>query len=365
MGILQQVRFIPTYVGYTYWLIYGASRRPVHPHIRGAYRRGRAAETYSIGSSPHTWGIPADELPGTVQALVHPHIRGAYGVAERVQPTQSVHPHIRGAYRFWASECSCRIGSSPHTWGIHRIEPECQLQDRFIPTYVGHSGGGVATVSYSSVHPHIRGAYLTTCTLALSPSGSSPHTWGIQRLQISTGQLLRFIPTYVGHTRAGSPPILRRTVHPHIRGAYSGSGKSRSLKNGSSPHTWGIHRRYQPFRAGSRFIPTYVGHTSTVAARVASSTGSSPHTWGIRRFLVGVQDADGSSPHTWGIPEPHKFQAQRVRFIPTYVGHTHPLQLPGKLPTVHPHIRGAYSYLASIQYFASGSSPHTWGILRC
>ena len=136
-----------------------------------------------------------------------------------------------------------------------------------------------------------------------------------------------------------------------------------SVLLGSSPHTWGIHRRYQPFRAGSRFIPTYVGHTSTVAARVASSTGSSPHTWGIRRFLVGVQDADGSSPHTWGIPEPHKFQAQRVRFIPTYVGHTHPLQLPGKLPTVHPHIRGAYSRADTFTCFPHGSSPHTWGIL--
>ena len=153
----------------------------------------------------------------------------------------------------------------------------------------------------------------------------------------------RFIPTYVGHTVSFSTRLTSISVHPHIRGAYSGSGKSRSLKNGSSPHTWGIHRRYQPFRAGSRFIPTYVGHTSTVAARVASSTGS--------------------SPHTWGIPEPHKFQAQRVRFIPTYVGHTHPLQLPGKLPTVHPHIRGAYSRADTFTCFPHGSSPHTWGIL--
>ena len=240
MGILQQVRFIPTYVGYTYWLIYGASRRPVHPHIRGAYRRGRAAETYSIGSSPHTWGIPADELPGTVQALVHPHIRGAYGVAERVQPTQSVHPHIRGAYRFWASECSCRIGSSPHTWGIHRIEPECQLQDRFIPTYVGHSGGGVATVSYSSVHPHIRGAYLTTCTLALSPSGSSPHTWGILLQFTPTQSSPRFIPTYVGHTKNCFTMQQTPPVHPHIRGAYSPHHGGQVTHHGSSPHTWGI-----------------------------------------------------------------------------------------------------------------------------
>ena len=217
-------------------------------------------------------------------------------------------------------------------------------------------------LSRSGSSPHTWGIPTTYTKCTKSKDGSSPHTWGIQRLQISTGQLLRFIPTYVGHTRAGSPPILRRTVHPHIRGAYSGSGKSRSLKNGSSPHTWGIHRRYQPFRAGSRFIPTYVGHTSTVAARVASSTGSSPHTWGIRRFLVGVQDADGSSPHTWGIPCEGILFNSPSRFIPTYVGHTRAAQIPGPAGSVHPHIRGAYWYTSASFSASTGSSPHTWGI---
>ena len=318
----RSMRFIPTYVGHTIALVVPESDRAVHPHIRGAYMpptrnaistNGSSPHTWGIrywyadcpvpgtvhphirgayvillnrsspkpGSSPHTWGIPADELPGTVQALVHPHIRGAYGVAERVQPTQSVHPHIRGAYRFWASECSCRIGSSPHTWGIHRIEPECQLQDRFIPTYVGHSGGGVATVSYSSVHPHIRGAYLTTSTLALSPSGSSPHTWGILLQFTPTQSSPRFIPTYVGHTKNCFTMQQTPPVHPHIRGAYL------SLC----------------FQAAHivRFIPTYVGHTSW-----RCSTGYPravhPHIRGAYSPHHGGQVTHhGSSPHTWGI----------------------------------------------------------------
>ena len=75
---LGDIRFIPTYVGHTaldtnrfspvavHPHIRGAYAWPgllrrslntVHPHIRGAYRRGRCPETYSIGSSPHTWGI--------------------------------------------------------------------------------------------------------------------------------------------------------------------------------------------------------------------------------------------------------------------------------------------------------------------
>ena len=113
-----------------------------------------------------------------------------------------VHPHLRGAYRFWASECSCRIGSSPHTWGIHRIEPECQLQDRFIPTYVGHTTYTPACQWYLPVHPHLRGAYQVKKKTYRSQVGSSPPTWGILSVSAFDGQVIRFIPTYVGHTPA-------------------------------------------------------------------------------------------------------------------------------------------------------------------
>ena len=159
MGILQQVRFIPTYVGYTYWLIYGASRRPVHPHIRGAYVPIKIKPWSWIGSSPHTWGIlpvpgwrpgcrrfiptyvghtccPPRWRPGK---SVHPHIRGAYVAPARGDEPRTVHPHIRGAYALGF----LRIGEA----------------NRFIPTYVGHTVGGRLGKPGRSVHPHIRGAY--------------------------------------------------------------------------------------------------------------------------------------------------------------------------------------------------------------
>ena len=52
---------------------------------------------------------------------------------------------------------------------------------------------------------------------------------------------VRFIPTYVGHTREDYKPTGLKAVHPHLRGAY-------------------LHDNFLPL-AEIRFIPTYVGHT--------------------------------------------------------------------------------------------------------
>ena len=90
----------------------------------------------------------------------------------------------------------------------------------------------------------------------------------------------------------------------------------------------------------------------------------------------------GSSPPTWGIPSRRGCSPIRRRFIPTYVGHTGRQSSSPPDNTVHPHIRGAYSfrstglrprplhphirgaYVHTLDLLSSvtGSSPHTWGI---
>ncbi len=49
-----------------------------HPHIRGEYEAQQIFSEFIRGSSPHTWGVPAD--PGSFLDLImdHPHIRGEY-----------------------------------------------------------------------------------------------------------------------------------------------------------------------------------------------------------------------------------------------------------------------------------------------
>ena len=132
-------------------------------------------------------------------------------------------------------------GSSPPTWGILWVSTVPCAVHRFIPTYVGHTTWLIRTMSASSVHPHLRGAYRPHITNNLHPRGSSPPTWGIHNRGNDGFRNRRFIPTYVGHTREldGKPPLL--VVHPHLRGAY----RSASF----------------PFTLISWFIPTYVGHT--------------------------------------------------------------------------------------------------------
>ncbi len=155
-----------------------------------------------------------------------------------------------------------RSGSSPHTWGIRRYDAPDQQARRFIPTYVGHTCATSRNLRNTSVHPHIRGAYGPLLPKLQRHFGSSPHTWGIRSAHLLQRFLGRFIPTYVGHTQRVGCSLLRPTVHPHIRGAYDVSARSRHRVCGSSPHTWGILSGRSGPTPCTRFIPTYVGHTA-------------------------------------------------------------------------------------------------------
>ena len=131
-----------------------------------------------------------------------------------------VHPHIRGAYIAFRLLLGPKHGSSPHTWGIHLDTVISEIEERFIPTYVGHTIGGCGDGTIFAVHPHIRGAYVR---------------WSQQ-----PPVYLRFIPTYVGHILQAHFNTASRSVHPHIRGAYRCPLRGKSAIHGSSPHTWGI-----------------------------------------------------------------------------------------------------------------------------
>ena len=214
---------------------------------------------------------------------------------------------------------------------------------RFIPTYVGHTSSPGPYQFHISVHPHLRGAYAALPRQQLIFPGSSPHTWGIQGQLMYFVRRFRFIPTYVGHTWGNDRAAIPLPVHPHIRGAYEGSRGVSPAHGGSSPHTWGIHHDYRGNTGAYRFIPTYVGHTASSAGTENTITVH-PHIRGAYRAIDKQQAGlDGSSPHTWGIRILAYLRRAKVRFIPTYVGHTASLSpMLVHLP-VHPHIRGAYN----------------------
>ena len=137
---------------------------------------------FDLSSSPHTWGIR-----GRILSIVF----------------LPVHPHLCWAYPSLHLAAISQNGSSPHTWGI--------------------LSGSAVSGRFSAVHPHIRGAYSGPSGNTGPSAGSSPHTWGIPENVIPVSPAERFIPTYVGHTLQSVLRTVSISVHPHIRGAYTGS----------------------------------------------------------------------------------------------------------------------------------------------
>ena len=153
----------------------------------------------------------------------------------------SVHPHLCGAYVVGMDAPPVVGGSSPPTWGIRRVRGQERAERRFIPTYVGHTLSPSRIPRAIPVHPHLRGAYSASLTTAAA--------------------FLRFIPTYVGHTFLACNLANDCTVHPHLGGAYSFDRGKQDYQCGSSPPTWGIRKMNEDTGNMFRFIPTYVGHT--------------------------------------------------------------------------------------------------------
>ena len=209
-------------MGYTVKYARGQITLPVHPHIRGAYACKSSGNSRNSGSSPHTWGIRRVRLSLGRWTTVHPHIRGAYEIPVEIRVNVT--------------------GSSPHTWGIHVIPNGHTVKERFIPTYVGHTAPPIAPPTSEPVHPHIRGAYRAFCPARRCDRGSSPHTWGILLFVGNRTVQDRFIPTYVGHTWTAASRCRLWPVHPHIRGAYVRRSPAAYRPCGSSPHTWGIRQ---------------------------------------------------------------------------------------------------------------------------
>ena len=215
-----------------------------------------------------------------------------------------------------------RCGSSPPTWGILDLHAAHAGERRFIPTYVGHTRAVNPVNIYCPVHPHIRGVYADCVPITVSVGGSSPPTWGIPGRGSRLLANVRFIPTYVGHTEKVAKILCSSSVHPHIRGAYA------NITN--------------PAERQARFIPTYVGHIMSLFSS-RESRAVHPHIRGAYRALGGATTPTrGSSPHTWGI----RWCPARCR----------------RCLRVHPHIRGAYASSSAWLHSAIGSSPHTWGI---
>ncbi len=269
----------------------------------------------------------------------------------------------RGEYYTRGSRTRRVSGPSPRAWGIPYIKPVSCVSLRSIPTCVGNTKTGAFPGFPGSVHPHVRGEYLSTHSFLYSFHGPSPRAWGIRKGKppevgacrsiptcvgntktecCSPPTLARSIPTCVGNTVLGLYPALVAAVHPHVRGEYVDCPFIPSFTRGPSPRAWGILVDEFRRRALERSIPTCVGNTSG-SHRGCRADPVHPHVRGEYRLRISkIASADGPSPRAWGIRSLDRCRSEYCRSIPTCVGNTYYESLVSFRDAVHPHVRGEY-----------------------
>ena len=215
----------------------------VHPHARGERISRVVSNCMNDGSSPRTWGTPCRLRPQPPWARFIPTHVGNAPRASWARPARSVHPHARG-----------------------EREPVARRRVpglRFIPTHVGNAWARDSRPRSRPVHPHARGERYSETEREVLKVGSSPRTWGTRNQKGARSGLGRFIPTHVGNARVFGGALMGGPVHPHARGERTISSMPVTRWSGSSPRTWGTHRRAKSVRLNVRFIPTHVGNASS------------------------------------------------------------------------------------------------------
>jgi len=254
----------------------------------------------------------------------------------------SVHPHVRGDYA--------------------GAEDQGGPRPRSIPTCVGTTEAASNPIIALTVHPHVRGDYRLCLPSGDHQGGPSPRAWGLLLAVLSVARRVRSIPTCVGTTLGMAEGFSLWTVHPHVRGDYISRSSILHLHRGPSPRAWGLRKRCSGILSMNTVHPhvrgDYVPHVPE-----QQPCAVHPHVRGDYRTMRCSNAASfGPSPRAWGLHWQEGAVVGTLRSIPTCVGTTRSTVLePSPMP-VHPHVRGDYSYLEAEPCPLVGPSPRAWGL---
>src|SRR5699024_5707012 len=217
----HDVRSIPTCVGLGMGRTSLARYQTVHPHVRGAWPRTRAVCPGTPGPSPRAWGLGTGRRTGRGAVRSIPTCVGLGTPMPRMPRLNAVHPHVRGAWSSDRIRTPTLVGPSPRAWGLGIGSGGCTPWWRSIPTCVGLGFTIPVEVVFSSVHPHVRGAWASICSVLLWFDGPSPRAWGLEYDPRPAGLVERSIPTCVGLGSKPGRSTAPTAVHPHVRGAWT------------------------------------------------------------------------------------------------------------------------------------------------
>ena len=162
---------------------------------------------------------------------------------------------MRGEYQPAGQVELWQYGSPPRAWGIPDCQSRRQFGYRFTPTCVGNTYSRSFYLIPASVHPHVRGEYASIHLNWSGLGGSPPRAWGIPYNLVAYPELVRFTPTCVGNTRRRRSVPGRPSVHPHVRGEYLTAEGEMSSEVGSPPRAWGIRTPLRIAHAGQQVHP--------------------------------------------------------------------------------------------------------------
>ena len=211
---------IPAHAGFTRP---GGGRHPDgadHPRTRGVYRDFTSSMLVSRGSSPHTRGLRVGGQGVGAPARIIPAHAGFTFRLSRNSTFHPDHPRTRGVYARCFGVLVDDLGSSPHTRGLRPVALEEVGDGRIIPAHAGftrrqrvrHHGARIipAHAGFTtpprrrappgSDHPRTRGVYRRISAAQVIPSGSSPHTRGLQTPARVPHHLGGIIPAHAGFT---------------------------------------------------------------------------------------------------------------------------------------------------------------------
>ena len=156
-------RIIPALAGNTSPVLNSATGTKDHPRSRGEYAGYVLGILTSTGSSPLSRGIQFGVPTGQRLCGIIPALAGntCAPVESRRRPTD--HPRSRGEYDCGSSFHSFRLGSSPLSRGIRRVERQDRLQGRIIPALAGNTSHTFSGGRCRPDHPRSRGEYWCQC----------------------------------------------------------------------------------------------------------------------------------------------------------------------------------------------------------
>ncbi len=150
-----------------------------YPRTRGEYTCSLTAIGLSSGLPPHTRGILLDGYNVLNRRGITPAYAGNTYCRYVPPLPRRDYPRTCGEYCLIPPDCCGSMGSPPHTRGIPNVGAFSKIKLGITPAHAGNTGYQRTPAHLGWDHPRTRGEYDWLILKPVPREGSPPHTRGI------------------------------------------------------------------------------------------------------------------------------------------------------------------------------------------